>query len=183
MAKFTNQLDNLKIASPCSANWDEMTGDNRVRFCGECKLNVYNLSGMSKVDAENLVANTNGRLCVRMYQRADGSVITQDCPVGWARIKQRTRLFVTATASIIFTFFSAIGLQAMFNKSNYLGMKNLFVTPTPEKLMGIMVKPSPKKSPKPKPSPSPSPKVLMGKPEIPPKDSEVKMGEMVVQRN
>lgn len=183
MAKFTNQLDNLKIASPCSANWDEMVGDNRVRFCGECKLNVYNLSGMSRIDAENLITNTTGRVCVRMYQRADGSVITQDCPVGWAKIKQRSKLFVTAAASLIFTFLSAVGLQAMFSKSSYLGMKIPFVTPTPEKLMGIMVKPTPKKSPKPKPSPTATPKVLMGKPAIPSKDKEIKMGEVVVERN
>ena len=23
----------LKIASPCSANWDQMVGDNRIRHC------------------------------------------------------------------------------------------------------------------------------------------------------
>src|SRR5262245_30602687 len=39
-------LARLRIASPCSADWDEMTGDDRVRFCGRCRKNVYNLSEM-----------------------------------------------------------------------------------------------------------------------------------------
>ena len=52
MAKFESPLNNIKIASPCSANWDEMYGNERKRFCGDCKLNVYNLSGMSRDEAE-----------------------------------------------------------------------------------------------------------------------------------
>ena len=82
MTKFDNPLNNLKVASPCSQDWDQMVGDNRKRYCGECKLNVFNLSGMSKTEAENLIVNAEGRLCVRFYKRSDGSVITEDCPVG-----------------------------------------------------------------------------------------------------
>ena len=64
-------------------------------------MNVYNLSGMSRTEAENLLMNSEGRLCVRFYQRADGSVITQDCPVGWARLKQRTKVYATAAFSLV----------------------------------------------------------------------------------
>jgi hypothetical protein len=42
-------------------------------------LNVYNLSEMSQESAEALIAETEGRLCVRFYQRADGTVLTRDC--------------------------------------------------------------------------------------------------------
>jgi hypothetical protein len=118
MAKFDNPLSNLKVASPCSQDWNAMIGNDRKRYCGECKLNVFNLSGMSRAEAENLIMNAEGRLCVRFYKRADGSVITQDCPVGWARVKQRTRAYITAVASLIFTFFGALGLVAAFKKSN-----------------------------------------------------------------
>jgi hypothetical protein len=41
MKESTNPLDKIKIASPCGANWDEMYGSERKRFCAECKLNVY----------------------------------------------------------------------------------------------------------------------------------------------
>lgn len=137
MNKFDNVLDNVRIASPCSADWNQMIGDNRKRFCGECKLNVYNLSGMTRTEAENLILNAEGRLCVKFYQRADGSVLTQDCPVGWARVKQRTKLFVTAAASLLFTFFGAIGLVAFLSKSKAIGrsVPIPLVTPTPE-IMG-----------------------------------------------
>jgi hypothetical protein len=118
MAKFDNPLNNLKVASPCSQDWNAMIGTDRKRYCGECKLNVFNLSGMSRAEAENLIMNAEGRLCVRFYQRADGSVLTEDCPVGWAKVKQRTKAYVTALASLIFTFFGALGLVAAFKKAS-----------------------------------------------------------------
>ncbi len=72
-----------------------MVGDDRVRHCAECQLDVYNFSAMSEREAETLVAKsaaTGSRLCARFYQRADGTVITQDCPVGFrARVKKVTR--------------------------------------------------------------------------------------------
>jgi hypothetical protein len=133
MAKFDSPLNNLKVASPCSQDWNAMLGDDRKRYCGECKLNVFNLSGMSRQEAENLIMNAEGRLCVRFYQRADGSVLTEDCPVGWARVKQRTKAYVTALASLIFTFFGALGLVTAFKKSSQTLMGDIAVsTPTPK---------------------------------------------------
>ncbi len=75
-------LDQIKIASPCTADWEQMQGDDRVRFCGECKKNVFNLSAMTRRDAEALLRETNGNLCTRLYRRTDGTVLTADCPVG-----------------------------------------------------------------------------------------------------
>lgn len=77
-------LDHLKIASPCSADWEQMEGDDRIRFCGECKKNVFNLSAMSRRDAEALIEEKNGDMCARLYRRADGTVLTEDCPVGFS---------------------------------------------------------------------------------------------------
>jgi hypothetical protein len=82
-------LSHITIASPCSADWNAMQGDDQVRFCQQCQLNVYNLSGMSRSAAEMLIQQTEGRLCVRFYQRHDGTVITQDCPVGLQAIHRR----------------------------------------------------------------------------------------------
>lgn len=75
----------LRIASPCRAPWDNMDGDDRVRFCRECNRNVYNLSAMTKREARRVVTEREGRLCVRFYQRRDGTVLTSDCPVGAKR--------------------------------------------------------------------------------------------------
>jgi hypothetical protein len=101
-------LNNIKIASPCSANWDAMLGDDKKRFCGECKLNVYNLSGMSQRDAENLLIESEGRLCVRFYRRNDGTILTEDCPVGWAKVKKNISRLATATISLIIGLFAGL---------------------------------------------------------------------------
>ncbi|MBX9690791.1 MAG: hypothetical protein K2Z81_00295, partial [Cyanobacteria bacterium] len=75
-------LDDIEIASPCSANWDEMTGSERARFCAQCSKNVYNILDMTKQEAEALIFETEGEVCVRLFRRKDGTVITDDCPVG-----------------------------------------------------------------------------------------------------
>lgn len=100
MNKFTNPLDNIKVASPCPADWNEMYGNERKRFCSECKLNVYNLSEMTQSEAENFVINAEGRVCVKFYRRADGTVLTKDCPVGWQAFKKRISRSAKAFTSI-----------------------------------------------------------------------------------
>jgi hypothetical protein len=132
MVKFDSPLQNLKIASPCSADWDAMLGDERKRFCGECKLNVYNLSSMSQREAEDLVANAEGRLCVRFYRRIDGTVITENCPVGWARVKQRAKIYVTATFSLLMALLSGLFIVSLFARNNKtVEVGELVVKPTP----------------------------------------------------
>ena len=95
-------LNRVKVAAPCPANWNYMEGDERVRRCALCKLNVYNLSEMNREDAAALVSQTEGRLCVRYYQRRDGTLITRDCPVGIRAIRKRLAS-VVACAFVLFT--------------------------------------------------------------------------------
>lgn len=161
MNKFTNPLDNIKVASPCSADWNEMTGNDRQKFCGSCQKNVYNLSGMTKDEAENLLLNAEGRLCVRFYKRADGTILTQDCPVGWAAFKRRVSRGAAAFASLMFGILGGLGINAFFNQKvkeeppimGKLAYKSS-PTPTPkatpkEFIMGEMVvQPTPKQTPK-----------------------------------
>src|SRR5688500_1393475 len=148
MAKYDNPLNELKVASPCSQDWNAMVGGDRRRYCGECKLHVYHLSGMTRTQAENLVQNAEGRRCVRLYKRADGRVSLQDCPVGWARARPRAAMFLTAAASLIFSFIGALGLMAFVNKTKDLTFKLPipFATPTPERTMGVIAMPTPKKT-------------------------------------
>ena len=108
MRNFNNPLDNIRIASPCPANWDEMFGDDRKRHCGECKLNVYDLSGMTRREAEDLLVNSEGRLCVRYFRRADGTILTKNCPVGWVAVKQRVSRVATAVFSVVVGLFGGI---------------------------------------------------------------------------
>ncbi|NHZ93457.1 hypothetical protein F2P45_31300 [Massilia sp. CCM 8733] len=69
----------VDIPVPCTASWEEMTGDVRVRHCEGCNKNVVNLSAMTAVEGAALIAeNLNGELCVRMDKRHDGSVVSSD---------------------------------------------------------------------------------------------------------
>lgn len=99
-----NALENLRVASPCPAKWDEMAGDEKVRFCASCRKNVYNLSAMTRREAEDLVASREGRLCALMYRRSDGTVLTADCPVGRrrkvARWLRRTAASIGAAVAV-----------------------------------------------------------------------------------
>ena len=116
MARFTNRLDNIRIAAPCSADWDSMFGDERVRSCEQCQLNVYNLSEMSRVEAERLIDQAEGRLCVRFYRRRDGSIITQNCPVGLRALKRRLSRVATACASFVLSLMAGVGFYRFADK-------------------------------------------------------------------
>jgi hypothetical protein len=92
-------LEQVRVASPCNASWDEMVGDERVRFCLSCEKNVYNLSAMTIADAEALVqARLGGEVCVRFYRRADGTMMTADCPVGERRKRRKKVVLAIAGA-------------------------------------------------------------------------------------
>jgi len=112
MPKLTSPLDHLKIAAPCPADWNQMFSfeDERVRFCSQCNLNVYNLSNMSRQEAEALITKTEGRLCVRFYRKADGSVLTQNCPVGLKALKRRVAWVSQVILGMVLSFVSGLGL-------------------------------------------------------------------------
>ncbi|MBA3542548.1 MAG: hypothetical protein H0T79_23230, partial [Deltaproteobacteria bacterium] len=82
-------LDNIRVAAPCTADWKQMTGDARVRACGDCNKNVYNLSDMTRDEAQALIVEKEGRLCIRYFQRADGTILLKDCGVGVRRRRRR----------------------------------------------------------------------------------------------
>ena len=101
MSKFTNPLDGVRVAAPCPANWERMVGDERMRYCGQCNLHVYNLSGMTRTEAESLITNAEGRLCVRFYRRGDGTILTRNCPVGLRALKRRVSRTAGAMLSAV----------------------------------------------------------------------------------
>jgi Carboxypeptidase regulatory-like domain len=91
----------VRIASPCSANWNQMAGDDRVRFCPECQRNVYNFSSMTEAEVKRLVAQTEGRLCGRFYQRPDGTMLAKNCPIGFRGSILRATRMATATLAAV----------------------------------------------------------------------------------
>ena len=94
-------LANLKVASPCAARWGHMIGDDRARFCAQCQKHVYNLSAMTAEEASALIRQKEGKLCARFYQRADGTVLTSDCPLGAGIFWRRVKRILCASAAVM----------------------------------------------------------------------------------
>jgi hypothetical protein len=115
MTGYTNPLKHVRVAAPCPADWDRMRGDERVRFCDQCSLNVYNLSGMTRREAEALLTQAEGRLCVRFYRRRDGTILTNNCPVGLRALKRRASKVASATLSAVVSFFAGLGIMSGFD--------------------------------------------------------------------
>jgi hypothetical protein len=101
MSPSTIPLEVIEIPKPCPADWSQMRGDERVRFCSHCSLHVYNLSAMSRMEAEQLLEQTEGRMCVRLYKRLDGTVITQDCGGGWRLAAKRLGRWASAATALV----------------------------------------------------------------------------------
>jgi hypothetical protein len=174
MGNFTNPLDNISIASPCSQDWNAMMGNERKRYCGECKLNVYNLSGMSRTEAENLILSADGRLCVRFYKRADGTVLTQDCPVGWQAVKRRISRTAAAAFSLIVGLIGGLGFTSALTQTRKTIFLPVITGEMVEEdsgknvMMGNFSVPTPRTTPKTTPKP---------------RDEEFTVGKMVVPKN
>lgn len=112
-------FDDIRIASPCQADWDGMTvlddEAGRARHCGSCEKNVYDLSSMTRDDAIALIARHEGNCCVRFYRRTDGTVLTADCPVGFRAALRKAEVKVAASiaawagaaATVFFFLFGA----------------------------------------------------------------------------
>jgi len=74
-----DKLFAISLQYECPYKWSKMKGDDRVRRCGSCQKNVYNISKLSKADAVSLISENEGDLCVTFYRRRDGTVLTQQC--------------------------------------------------------------------------------------------------------
>ncbi|MFK7999255.1 MAG: hypothetical protein AB8H86_06640 [Polyangiales bacterium] len=78
--KQKRSLNILTVPEPCAEPWDEMSikGEGR-RHCDMCMQDVFDLSTMTQLDAEALVFENTGNVCVRFFRREDGTIVTSDC--------------------------------------------------------------------------------------------------------
>jgi hypothetical protein len=162
MSNIHIPLESVRVASPCPASWDKMEGDDRARFCLTCHKNVYNLSEMSRQEAEALILEKEGNLCVRFYQRADGTVMTTNCPVG-LRVVQRPFKWLAAGAA----FLAASGIALATGHNPLQGGGPMRITPSAFSWRSI----SPIRMVMDMISPPPPPQVLTGMVSIAPRSN------------
>ena len=129
----TLKHDNIKyeIASPCDQNWADMSGDDKCRFCSLCEKSVYNLSSMSSNEVTELLAG-DSNVCTRVFKRPDGTVLTEDCPVGLAQVRShlKKKKFAAAALCLVAILFSSLTVAGQKNVKGRM------------KIMGKMVAPS-----------------------------------------
>lgn len=61
-------IDSVQVKSPCTEDWENMHGSDRVRFCDHCAKDVHNISEMTRKQAMRLVRASGGNLCIRYVQ-------------------------------------------------------------------------------------------------------------------
>jgi hypothetical protein len=126
-----------------------MHGTDRVRHCGHCRQNVYNIAAMTRPEARRLIESKEQRNCVRILLRTDGTVVTADC---WTRLRAaRRRGIMCFVAMLLVVCWSE--LWAIRFGLNMLA--GLWSPPPPPKVAVV--------SPRPAVSP-PQPEPLMGVP-------------------
>ena len=157
-------LHRLEIASPCTASWAAMQGNEQVRHCGDCNKNVFNLSAMGEAEAAALLADNGGDLCVRFYRRADGTVMTSDCGTSVRASTRRALRQLPAAAGIALLAMSA-GAGAAPQTAPPLPPKAQTVEPV--MMMGAPP-PPPAAQEVVEEKKQPAPSLVMGKPSFPP---------------
>lgn len=114
--KTSFDVNKLSVATPCPKAWADMVGDDRVRFCDHCHLKVYNLAELTKKETQSLILSSGGRLCGRLYRRADGTVLTKDCPVGLRALRKRISRKTAAVFATLLGLSSTIFAQHKSDK-------------------------------------------------------------------
>lgn len=95
-------LEQIRVARPCPASWDAMEGDERMRFCGGCRKYVHNLSALPRQQAERLICEAAGRLCVRFERDERGNIVTLDYkPPVVSRYRLRPWLWLATIGAVI----------------------------------------------------------------------------------
>ena len=125
------KLEDIRIASPCPASWNEMYGDEKSRFCNICSKNVYNISAMTRPEAQLFINKMDGGFCGLLYMRKDGTVLTADCPVGLSALRKLIAKRIAMVAAIVVSLFT--GGATMVRDSGVTGktMGAIMPRPTP----------------------------------------------------
>lgn len=180
-------LARIRVATPCNADWSQMTqmaDDERVRHCAHCKKDVFNLSDMSREQAERLIIEKNGDLCARYYQRTDGTVLLADCSVG-IKQKRKTRVIAAGAAALL----AGSGGMAGYLKLRHTEKLEVTIDRSQNMIMGDVPAPPPQVAPPPTVAPPPDVEPMQGQmimidPPPPPSHSDPvrpKMGKLKVR--
>ena len=104
-------LHRLTVSSPCSQDWNAMIGNDQVRFCEHCSLNVHNISQMTRAKALRLVETSKGRICVRYYRDTNGTVATRSVSPRLYQLGRRVSRVAAGAFSATLSLSAAVAQQ------------------------------------------------------------------------
>lgn len=122
------RLEVISVREPCAVPWDTMLGGGAVRYCRLCRKNVYDLAQLYRDEAEELVFEAEGQLCLRFFRREDGTVVTKDCTP--TRVERVRRLGRRARRAVGAALAVGIGALASSRSAEAPAGKEAFVLPT-----------------------------------------------------
>ena len=91
------------VAAPCPVKWEDMKGDEKRRLCAQCDCYVLKATQMTDEEVTEAItrAASGQRVCMQFYKRADGTILTKNCPVGVAAMRARAGRFVRWAAGAV----------------------------------------------------------------------------------
>ena len=96
-----------KIEKSCPANWDDMKGDEKRRFCEHCQLHVHNLSAMT-LEEQRTVLDVKGRPgCISYVAQPDAVAVAPD---RWLRQNTGSSSSWQRIAALFVALMSLIGV-------------------------------------------------------------------------
>jgi hypothetical protein len=129
-------LERLYTSAPCTVAWSDMTGTERVRDCSQCSRKVFNISNMSTTEAEAFLKENGDSQCLAYYRRKDGTIMTDDCPVGLRKIRNTLRGLRRAAGVLISTLLSIGAAFAQKAEPPFSAEKNKKADEVPHLLLG-----------------------------------------------
>ena len=110
--------ERLEISEPCSAEWDSMFGNDRVRFCEHCRLHVHNLAEITPREALDLVLRSGGRLCLQIERDARGVPRTRALAGPLYQISRRASRLAAGAFGAALTLCSATAARARASEAD-----------------------------------------------------------------
>ncbi len=95
--KIKLAITQYKKAAPCATRWDDMSGGDRFRLCGQCKLYLYDFKDLEENEAKEIVYQREEKEKASFFRRADGRFLTANCPVG---VKRQRNLILACTVTL-----------------------------------------------------------------------------------
>ena len=72
---------------------------------------MANVAGPLTTTKRPSVEEKEGKLCVRFFRRADGTVMTQDCPVGLRAVRLKLARMAGAALALVAVLAAGLGLR------------------------------------------------------------------------